>query len=177
MNALVQKKAQVEQVQVSEDDQYLTFSLAGEMFGVGIMSIKEIIEYGSITSVPLMPGFVRGVINLRGRVVPVIDLQARFGRPSSPVEKRTCIVIVEVAGVEDALDIGVVVDAVSEVMAIPASDIEKAPSFGAKLRQDFLRGMGKVDGKFVILLDISQVLSVEELSGLVGHLDEVQAAD
>lgn len=178
MSALVQsslkasQKAVVEQER-SDDAQYLTFQLSGEMFAIGILNIKEIIEYGQMTTVPMMPAFVRGVINLRGRVVPVIDLQARFGRPSTPIGKRTCIVIIEVNANGEPQDIGVVVDAVSEVLAIPAADIEKAPTFGANLRADFIAGMGKVDGKFVILLNVDQVLSLSELAGLVGHIEQL----
>lgn len=157
-----------------EEGQYLTFQLAGEMFGIGILSIKEIIEYGRITAVPMMPNFVRGVINLRGRVVPVVDLLARFGRDSTPVGKRTGIVIVEVETNEnERQDIGVVVDAVSEVLAIPASEIERAPAFGARLRPDFISGMGKVNGKFVIILSVEKVLSVQELAELGGELEKV----
>lgn len=174
MNSLVKRTAQVGlDMRNAEEGQYLTFQLAGEMFAIGILNIKEIIEYGQITAVPMMPEFVRGVINLRGQVVPVIDLQVRFGRDSTAVNKRTCIVIVEVATGEDGerQDIGVVVDAVSEVLGIAAEDIERAPSFGARIRQDFISGMGKVDGKFVIILNVDQVLSVDELSALVGQLD------
>lgn len=152
-----------------EDNQYLTFQLAGEMFAIGILNIKEIIEYGQITTVPMMPEFVRGVINLRGRVVPVVDLQARFGRDSTAVGKRTCIVIVEVASDSDRQVIGVVVDAVSEVLSIPGHEIEPAPAFGAKLRQDFIHGMGKIKEKFVIILNLDRVLSVEELA-LIGNV-------
>lgn len=176
MNSLVKRTAQVGlDMRNAEEGQYLTFQLAGEMFAIGILNIKEIIEYGQITAVPMMPEFVRGVINLRGQVVPVIDLQVRFGRDSTAVNKRTCIVIVEVATGEDGerQDIGVVVDAVSEVLGIAAEDIERAPSFGARIRQDFISGMGKVDGKFVIILNVDQVLSVDELSALVGQLDGV----
>ena len=158
-----------------DDAQYLTFQLSGEMFGITILHIKEIIEYGQMTTVPMMPGFVRGVINLRGRVVPVIDLQARFGRPSAAIGKRTCIVIIEICNGFESQDIGVVVDAVSEVLAIASADIERAPTFGARLRADFIAGMGKVDGKFVILLNVDQVLSVTELAGLVGGLHEPAA--
>lgn len=182
MNSLVKKSdiARAEQLELdkrnAEEGQYLTFQLAGEMFAIGILNIKEIIEYGQITAVPMMPGFVRGVINLRGQVVPVIDLQVRFGRDSTAVNKRTCIVIVEVNTGEEGerQDIGVVVDSVSEVLGIAPEDIERAPSFGARLRQDFISGMGKVDGKFVIILNVDQVLSVEELSALVGTLSEAQ---
>ena len=149
-----------------EDDQYLTFLLGGEMFAIGILNIKEIIEYGALTTVPMMPGFIRGVINLRGRVVPVVDLSARFGRSSTEVNRRTCIVIIEVATEGEKHDVGIVVDAVSEVLEIPASEIEPPPSFGAKIRADFISGMGKVAGKFVILLEVNKVLSIDEMTAL-----------
>src|SRR5512135_3491928 len=101
----------------SEEQQYLTFMLSGEMFALGILNIKEIIEYGSLTEVPMMPSFIRGVINLRGSVVPVVDLSARFGRERTQVSRRTCIVIVEVQGGDGTKqDIGVMVDSVSEVL-------------------------------------------------------------
>ena len=145
-----------------EPAQYLTFMLAGEMFAIGILTIKEIIEYGSLTPVPMMPASVRGVINLRGAVVPVMDLLARFGKPPSPVTKRSCIVIVEVANDEERQVIGVAVDAVNEVLDIAPADIEPPPSFGARIRSDFIHGMGKVKGKFVILLDLNHALATEE---------------
>jgi purine-binding chemotaxis protein CheW len=174
MNALVEsnkgrgKKPEISQVD-AEAGQYLTFMLGKEMFAIGILSIKEIIEYGQLTEVPMMPAFVRGVINLRGSVVPVIDLQLRFGRTYTEVGKRTCIVIVEVtdASSGDHHELGVVVDSVSEVIAIPASDIEKAPAFGANLRQDFICGMGKINERFVVLLNVDNALSVNEISELV----------
>jgi len=129
-----------------------------------------------------MPDFIRGVINLRGRVVPVVDLAARFGHAQSEIGKRTCIVIVEVRQGEDSHDLGIMVDAVSEVLEIPASEIEPAPSFGAKIRADFIAGMGKVAGKFVILLDIQRVLSSDEMAVLGDvaqsahrHLEEATA--
>jgi purine-binding chemotaxis protein CheW len=146
--------------------QYLTFVLGGEAFAIGILAIKEIIEYGHLTEVPMMPASVRGVINLRGAVVPVMDLQARFGRPASAVTKRTCIVIVETGEADDGQVIGVVVDAVNEVLELPASDIEPPPSFGSAIRSDFVCGMAKVRGKFVIVLDVANVLSIEDLPTL-----------
>jgi purine-binding chemotaxis protein CheW len=153
--------------------QYLTFALGGEMFAVGILNVKEIIEYGNLTQIPLMPPFIRGVINLRGSVVPVIDLAARFGGSASTPGRRSCIVIVEVAG-DDGVrhDIGVLVDAVSEVLDIPPAEIEPPPSFGAKIRADFIFGMGKVGGKFVIILSIDKVLSVEEIAQLTSAADD-----
>ena len=146
--------------------QYLTFSLSGEMFGLGILNVKEIIEYGNLTEIPMMPAFIRGVINLRGSVVPVIDLAARFSGQATSIGRRTCIVIVEVPDDNNLHDIGIIVDAVSEVLEIPGSEIEPPPSFGAKIRADFIFGMGKVNGKFVILLNINNVLSIEEIAML-----------
>jgi len=167
MGSLVKSTTQAVAVQ-KEEDQFLTFVLGSEMFAIDILGIKEIIEYGNLTTVPMMPDFIRGVINLRGAVVPVVDLSARFGRPTSDVTRRTCIVIVEVDGAGDRQDIGVVVDAVSEVLEIPESEIEPPPSFGAKIRADFISGMGKVKEKFVIILNANKVLSVDEMAMLSG---------
>jgi purine-binding chemotaxis protein CheW len=165
MGSLVRKAAQEPDAQ-QEEAQYLTFLLGKEMFAIDILGIKEIIEYGDLTSVPMMPEFIRGVINLRGSVVPVVDLSARFGRAVSEVTRRSCIVIIEAENEEEKQDIGVMVDAVSEVLEIPAADIEPAPSFGVKIRADFISGMGKVKDKFVIILDAARVLSVNELAML-----------
>ena len=167
MGALIRKNTQVAEVH-KDEAQYLTFLLGTEMFGIGILNIKEIIEYGNLTSVPMMPDFIRGVINLRGAVVPVVDLAARFGRGTSSVTRRSCIVIIEADSDGEKQDIGVVVDAVSEVLEIPEAEIKPAPSFGAKIRPDFISGMGKVKEKFVILLDANKVLSVDELAMLAG---------
>lgn len=155
-----------------EPTQYLTFVLAGEMFAIGILAIKEIIEYHNITEVPMMPESVRGVINLRGAVVPVMDLQVRFGRKPSEVTKRTCIVIVEVESLGERQVIGVVVDAVNEVLDIAASEIEPPPAFGAKIRTDFIQGMGKVKGNFVILLDVDRVFALEDIAQVAQLADQ-----
>lgn len=155
----------------SAPQQYLTFTLGGEMFAVAILNVKEIIEYGTVTEIPMMPGFIRGVINLRGAVVPVIDLSCRFGGKATEVARRTCIVIIEMTEGDTKQDIGVMVDAVSEVLEIAQADIEPAPAFGAKIRTDFISGMGKVNGKFVILLDVARVLSVEEIAALTQIAD------
>lgn len=151
---------------VEEQKQYLTFMLSGELFAIGILCIKEIIEYNGLTKVPMMPECIRGVINLRGSVVPVLDLAVRFGKKSGEITKKTCIVIIEIISSEDRHDMGVVVDAVNAVLEIPRSEIEPPPAFGARIRTDFIEGMGKVGGKFVILLNANQVLSIEELSNL-----------
>jgi purine-binding chemotaxis protein CheW len=166
MGALVQAKSLQPISVVEEQQQYLTFLLSGEIFAIGILNIKEIIEYGNLTTVPMMPEFVRGVINLRGAVVPVIDLSVRFGRASSDVTRRTCIVIIEVETEGEKQDIGVTVDTVNEVLEIPPSEIEPPPAFGAKIRADFISGMGKVNGKFVIILNADKVLSVDEMAML-----------
>ncbi len=152
--------------------QFLTFMLGEDQYAVGILHIKEIIEYGSLATVPMMPDCVRGVINLRGAVVPVMDLSARFGRAQSAIGKRSCIVIVETAGAagEGKQVLGMLVDAVNAVVEIAAADIEPAPAFGTRIRPDFIAGMGKLTdkgrGRFVILLDVGRVLSSEEIVDL-----------
>ncbi|TWC18471.1 MULTISPECIES: chemotaxis protein CheW [unclassified Pseudomonas] len=146
--------------------QYLTFTLAGEQFAVGTLSVKEIIEYGRLTGVPMMPPSIRGVINLRGAVVPVIDLGVRFGGRQMEIGRRTCIVILEVDQVAERQVIGILVDAVNEVLEIDPAAIEPPPAFGAHVRADFIHGMGKVGDRFIILLDIGHVLSVNELATL-----------
>jgi len=154
--------------QFPDSGQYLTFVLGGEVFALGILNIKEIIQYGDLTEVPMMPSFIRGVINLRGRVVPVVDLTARFNRGITNISRRTSIVIIELeqGDQEDAQSIGIVVDAVNEVIDIAGVDIEPPPSFGAKIRPDFISGMAKKDGRFVIVLNLHQVLSIDEMLAL-----------
>ena len=146
--------------------QYLTFMLGGEAYAIGILAIKEIIENGQMTRVPMMPEFIRGVINLRGAVVPVIDLGVRFNAQATVMGKRTCIVILEVESDGESHDVGILVDAVNEVMDIAAADVEPAPAFGTHIRTDFIAGMGKVEDKFVVILDPARVLSVDEMAAL-----------
>ena len=148
----------------TDQQQYLTFTLGDEMFAIGILSIREIIEYGQISEVPMTPPFIRGVLNLRGAVVPVVDLAVRFGRTARETTKRTCVVIVEVESENGRQEMGIVVDAVSEVLEIPASEIEPPPEFGARIRIDFISGMGKVGGNFVVMLDVNKVLSIDEVA-------------
>ena len=150
--------------EAGEQQQYLTFLLADEMFAIGILSIREIIEYGVVTDVPMTPPFIRGVLNLRGAVVPVVDLSVRFGRTARENTKRTCIVIVEIESPRGNQEMGVVVDAVNEVLEIARNDIEPPPEFGARIRNDFIKGMGKIEGRFVIVLDMNRVLSVDEVA-------------
>jgi purine-binding chemotaxis protein CheW len=160
----------------AQTGQYLTFVLGAETFAIGIMAIKEIIEYSSLTEVPMMPAYVRGVINLRGAVVPVLDLPVRFGKAASAVTKRTCIVIIEVALSNERHVLGLVVDAVNAVLDIPASQVEPPPAFGASIRTEFIRGMVKVDSKFVILLDVDHALAADEVQALTEiQQDQAQA--
>ena len=164
MNALVKTESKP----VVEQKQYLTFTLGGEMFSISILCIKEIIWYANLTEVPMMPACIRGVINLRGAVVPVMDLSNRFGKPSTQITKSTCIIIIEVPTLNEGetQSMGVVVDAVQAVLEIASSEIEPAPTFGAKIRSDFIEGIGKVNGKFVILLNVNRVLSNEEIGAM-----------
>ncbi|HEX5394709.1 MAG TPA: chemotaxis protein CheW [Rhodocyclaceae bacterium] len=166
MTAVVPTIAAQGDVLSPEAHQYLTFSLDGEMFAIGTLGVKEIIEYGHVTTVPMVPAFIRGVINLRGAVVPVIDLQVRFNQAATAVTRRSCIVITEVPSEDGTQVLGIVVDAVSEVLELDPSNIEPPPAFGAKIRSDFIAGMGKVAGKFVVLLDIGKVLSIQEMAAL-----------
>ena len=149
--------------QSTDQTQYLTFNLAGEEYAVGILKVKEIIEYGMLTRVPQTPPSVRGVINLRGNVVPVVDLAIKFGMPRSPLTNRTCIVIVEVELDGEQSVIGVIADSVSQVIDLPSNDVLAPPAFGTRIKVDFLTGMGKSGNKFVLILDIEKVLSGDEL--------------
>lgn len=155
---------------------YLVFALGGEVFGIDILRIREIIEYGRLSRVPMMPDAIRGVINVRGTVVPVIDLALRFGWAGTEVVRRTCIVIVEVRDGDQPQTLGIVVDAVNEVLEIPAADIEPAPGFGTRMRSEFITGMGKVGGRFVILLDLAAVLAFDELAGPLALAEEMECS-
>jgi len=151
-----------------EGIKYLSFKVNGEVYGSEIDRIKEIIEYGAITRVPLTPKYLRGVINLRGNVVPVVDLAIRLGKDVGRVTKRTCIIIVEMMSTDDeVMEIGFVVDEVDEVMNIPDGQIAATPQFGTDIRADFISGMGKLNEQFVILLQLEEVLSIIELTDLV----------
>lgn len=153
-------------LRVDEPRQYLTFSLSGEMHAIRILDVKEIIEYGELTTIPMAPAFLRGVINLRGAVVPVIDLAVRFGHGPAEKTRRTCIVILEARSNGERQDIGVLVDAVSEVIDIPADQIEPPPHFGTRIASEYIAGMAKLNGHFVILLDLDKILSLDDLAQL-----------
>ncbi len=147
--------------------QFLTFVLNDEVYGIGILQIREIIEYANLTVVPLMPDFISGVINLRGNVVPVVNLARRFEHQPKEIGKRTSIVIIDIRNEDgESVEVGIVVDIVDEVIELAESEIAAAPSFGAKIRAEFIEGMGKIDDKLMVLLDVNHVLSIDELSAI-----------
>ena len=152
-----------------EQQQYLTFLLADEEYAISILKVKEIIEYDTVTKVPKTPKWIRGVINLRGGVVPVIDLAVKFGLEERPVTKTTCIVILEGQFEDQSTTVGVVADAVSQVMELTTEKIQRVPEFGTRVKVDYLLGMAQLSKKFALLLDVDKVISTDEL------LDELAA--
>jgi purine-binding chemotaxis protein CheW len=143
--------------------QYLTFTLADEEYAVGVLQVREIIEYDAVTRVPSTPAWIRGVINLRGGVVPVVDLAVKLGLPERLATRRTCIVILEVAIEGEPLLMGVIADAVNQVVDIAPADVEPPPTFGTRIRVDFLKGMARSGRKFVLMIDVDRVLTTHEM--------------
>ena len=166
MAELAEKMDQAVKAMADQGGKYLTFTMANEEYGIGILKIKEIIGMMPITSVPQTPAFVKGVINLRGKVIPVVDLRLRFGMEANDYTERTCIIVVEITGQSGTVMIGIVVDSVSEVLNIKGEEIEDTPAFGTKLDTDYIFGMAKMEGGVKILLDIDRVLSSEEVAVL-----------
>jgi purine-binding chemotaxis protein CheW len=164
MANLTETMDQVVKAVADKEGKYLTFILAEEEYGISILKIKEIIGMMAVTTVPQTPEFVKGVINLRGKVIPVMDLRLRFGMEAIDYTDRTCIVVVEIEATVGTVQIGLVVDSVSEVLNIKSEDIEDAPAFGAKLSTDYILGMAKIEGGVKILIDIDKVLSANEIS-------------
>jgi purine-binding chemotaxis protein CheW len=164
--------------------QYLTFGLGSDTFAVEITPIREIIEYPGLTSVPMTPTFIRGVMNLRGAVVPVIDLSVLFGRAVTQIERRTCVVIIEIANPDhdhagQTQPLGILVDCVNEVLEVLPEQIEPRPAFGLGLHADFVKGMIRCDGNFVVILDTDRSLSASEmvsLTALPNHTADTQMA-
>ena len=157
---------QAVKVLTDREGKYLTFTLADEEYGIGILKIKELIGMMPITSIPRTPEFVKGVINLRGKVIPVMDLRLRFGMDSIDYTERTCIIVVEIEGQTGTVMIGIVVDSVSEVLHIKGEEIEDTPTFGASLETDYIYGMAKMEEGVKILLDIDRVLNDQEIAVL-----------
>jgi len=166
MAQLVETMDQAVKAITIKTGKYLTFSLEKEEYGIGILKVKEIIGIMPITSVPRTPEFVRGVINLRGKVIPVIDLRLKFGMGEIPYTDRTCIIVVEIDSDNNTVLIGIVVDAVSEVLNIKEEEVEETPAFGSELNTEYILGMAKMEGGVKILLDIDKVLSQKEVMQL-----------
>jgi len=145
---------------------YLTFMIGKEEFGVGVLKVREIMGIQDITAVPQTPPYSKGVINLRGKVIPVIDLRLKFGLPSIDYTQRTCIIVVQVKSGSTSLLMGIVVDEVSEVLTMAPGDIEDTPDFGANVETNYILGMAKIKGKVKILLDINEVLTSQEIHGI-----------
>jgi purine-binding chemotaxis protein CheW len=160
---------------ISEVRQYLTFKLEGEIFALDVGKVREILDYSNITKVPQTPEFMRGVINLRGSVVPVVDMRLKFNMPSQERTVDTCIIVVEINIDDEATILGALVDSVQEVFELEPAQIEPAPRIGTKLRTDFILGMGKREEQFVIILDIDKVFSSEELEMVHGLKEEAAA--
>ncbi len=163
MGTEIETMNQAVKTMADREGKYLTFNMANEEYGIGILKIKEIIGMMPITTVPQTPEFVKGVINLRGKVIPVIDLRLRFGIDAIDYTERTCIIVVEIEGTGGTIQIGIVVDSVSEVLNIKGEDVAETPTFGTKLRTDYILGMAKMEGGVKILLDIDKVLNAEEV--------------
>jgi len=159
-------KEQAASALASREGKYLTFAVADEEYGIGILKVKEIIGMMAITTVPRTPVYVKGVINLRGKVIPVVDLRSKFGMEAAEYTERTCIIVVEISSEQQKILMGIVVDSVSEVLNIRAGEIEEAPNFGSRLDTDYILGMAKTNGGVKILLDIDKVLSREEMTAL-----------
>ena len=149
---------------------YLTFRLGREEFGIGVLQVREIVGLQEITAVPHTPGHVKGVINLRGKVIPVVDLRAKFGFPPTEYDSSTCIVVVHLRNADREVTVGAIVDTVSEVIQIAPGEIEDAPDFGSGVRTDFILGMAKVKDSVKILLDIERALNASEMHDLAGVL-------
>ncbi len=162
MPDLTKTMDQAVKVMAVKEGKYLTFSLAGEEYGIGILKVKEIIGMMPITTIPRTPSYVKGVINLRGKVIPVVDLRLKFGMEEIGYTERTCIIVVEIRGQKSSVLVGTVVDSVSEVLSIKGADIEETPAFGARLDTDYILGMAKMNGGVKILLDIDKVLGTED---------------
>lgn len=173
MNEVVPRNAVlIDESDTAKYQQYLTFVLRGETFAVSILAIKEIIQYDELTVVPLMPEFIRGVINLRGKVVPVVDLNSRFGRGMTNLARRTSIIIIEqtIDKDDDIQQIGIMVDAVNEVIEIANQNVEPTPEFGNQLRNDFIEGMAKHENRFIVILNINKVLSIYDMTEISARI-------
>ena len=172
-----QAVADEDQIKSGDVQQFLTFVLNDEVYGIGILHIREILEYDNLTVVPLMPDFISGVINLRGNVVPVVNLARRFDHQPREIGKRTSIIIIDIRDSDQqSVEVGIIVDIVNEVIELADTDIAAPPTFGARIRADFIKGMGKIDDNLMILLDVDHVLEINELSTIVEISDDLNVS-
>ncbi len=173
VKAIEIQSAAILDVEDEDAHKYLTFLLPGKVYAVSIMKVKEIIEYGNVIDVPMMPEFINGAINLRGQVIPVIDLNVRLGSDKTNVSRRSCIVVVDLLLADKNMKVGLLVDAVSKVVDFQESQIDDAPSFNGNINTDYIEGMGKTDDGFIILLNIDNLLSMDDIQ----QFNQVQADD
>jgi len=162
--AVKEMTALLDSVVTEKEGKYLTFALGHEEYGLEILKVREIIGYMDITAVPQTPHYVKGVINLRGQVIPVVDLRAKFAMEATEVTEQTCIIVVEIAQQNRKFNTGIIVDRVQEVLDISMNQIEQTPQFGTNVNTDFILGMGKIGNSVKILLDIDKVLSNEDIA-------------
>lgn len=163
VKAIEIQSATILDIESEDAHKYLTFLLPGKIYAVSIMKVKEIIEYGNVIDVPMMPDFINGAINLRGQVIPVIDLSVRLGGEAADVKRRSCIIVVDLSLAGRNMKVGLLVDAVSNVADFPESQIDEAPSFNGNINTDYIEGMGKTDDGFIILLNIDSLLSLADM--------------
>ena len=177
MSETTTRTQQLNKAIMEKEGKYLTFALGQEEYGLEILKVREIIGYMEITAVPQTPAYVKGVINLRGQVIPVIDLRAKFGMETTERTEETCIIVVEISQGDRNFSTGIVVDHVQEVLDIAGEDIEESPQFGSAVNTDFILGMGKIGDTVKILLDIDRVLVGDDFHGLTGDLEEMSNVD
>lgn len=175
-HALLEAASAADAALVGNSRQYLTFALADELYAISIRRVREILEFRNLTEVPLMPGFLRGVTNLRGLVIPVIDLLERFGIGRTEIGPRTCIVVVEIDGGEERIHLGILVNAVHEVLPVEPEHIGARPTFGPRIRVDFIEALLDVGKGFMIALDLTHVLSLDEMSDIAARWSESSGA-
>jgi purine-binding chemotaxis protein CheW len=177
MSETATRTQQLNEAIVEKEGKYLTFALGPEEYGLEILKVREIIGYMEITAVPQTPQYVKGVINLRGQVIPVIDLRANFGMNTAEVTEETCIIVVETSNSSRKFSTGIVVDRVQEVLDIAGEDIEGTPEFGSAVNTDFILGMGKIGDSVKILLDIDRVLASDDFSSLDVDFESASSTD
>ena len=162
-------------MEASNANQYLTFTLDNEQYAIGVAKVREVLEHTKITKLPRTAEFMKGIINLRGAGVPVIDLRLKFGLPETPITKDTSIIVMEVESQDGSVVVGALADAVHEVVDIDEKSIEPAPRFGTRLAAEFIKGVGKKDDLFIILLDIDRIFNAEEISEIAAEKAESAA--